>query len=132
MRLAALHVRRGLLASMLAAAVVIVAAACTAPDVAGGASPGTAPPAPDAVAVVPATPDLACKVAGDCAVKNVGNCCGYFPACVSKDSPVDPEAVRAECARTGTSSLCGWQDIQSCDCVQGQCRARTGPLEAKR
>ena len=74
----------------------------------------------------PLQPDLSCKVADDCAVKNVGNCCGYFPACVNKDSAVDPDAVRAECERTGTSSVCGFQDIQACDCAQGQCRAVSG------
>ena len=77
-------------------------------------------------ATAPLPPDLSCRVAADCTVKNVGNCCGYFPACVNKDSAVDPDAVRAECERTGTSSVCGFQDIQACDCAQGLCRAVSG------
>lgn len=118
---------------LLSALLAMMGAACTAPDGVGDTAPGTnAPPATGSVVATPGTPDLSCKVAGDCAVKNVGNCCGYFPACVNKDSQVDPDAVRAQCERTGTSSICGWQDIQACDCVQGQCRAVTGPLEVDR
>ena len=94
-------------------------------------------PTPSELSVAtPATggsPDASCAIASDCVVKDVGNCCGYFPACVNKDSKVDPEAVRAECARTGTSSICGFADIQACDCVQGQCRAiNANPLETER
>ncbi len=79
----------------------------------------------------PAAPDRSCRVASDCAVKNVGNCCGYFPACVNKDARVDPDAVRAQCERSGMASVCGWQEIQSCDCVQGQCTAagQLSPME---
>ncbi len=97
-----------------------------------GCAPAASPggplqtPAPASASVPPSPPsqpDLSCSVAGDCAVKNVGNCCGYFPACVNKDSPVDADAVRAECARTGTSSVCGFREIQACECASGQCRA---------
>ena len=118
------------LALLLAAAF----AACSPPAATTGAQPPQPPASPPATPVADAagTPDLSCKVAGDCAVKNFGNCCGYFPACVNKDSAVDPDAVRAECERSGTSSVCGWKDIQACDCVQGQCRDATGPLKADR
>ncbi|MGJ4729901.1 hypothetical protein [Luteimonas sp. SDU101] len=77
-------------------------------------------PAPSATALAP---DRSCRLASDCTVRNVGNCCGYFPACVNKDAEVDPEAVRAQCERDGLSSVCGWQEIEACDCVQGQCTA---------
>lgn len=116
----------------------VASAACSSPATTTGAQPSQQPASPpatpvaDAADVAPGTPDLSCKVAGDCAVKNVGNCCGYFPACVNKDSTVDPDAVRAECERTGTSSVCGWKDIQACECVQGQCRGVSGPLEVDR
>ena len=127
-----MRLRETAIALLLAAAL----AGCSAPPDTGTAQPQPASPpaAPvvDTVRATPGTPDLSCKVAGDCAVKNVGNCCGHFPACVNKDSPVDPEAVRAECERTGTASVCGWQDIRACDCVQGQCRAVSGPLEVDR
>ncbi|TWT21267.1 hypothetical protein FQY83_07880 [Luteimonas marina] len=112
----------------------LLLAACAAPVSDAAPAPGPTPaPQVSGVARIGAdSPDFSCKVAGDCAVKNVGNCCGYFPACVNKDSPVDPDAVRAECARTGMSSVCGWRDIQACDCVQGRCQPAAGPLEADR
>ena len=47
------------------------------------------------------TVDYACKTSADCAVKNVGNCCGAMPACVNKNSPTDPQGVRAQCAASG-------------------------------
>ena len=56
-------------------------------------------------------------------VKNVGNCCGYYPACVNVNSPTDPKGVQAECAKKGMMSVCGFPDISSCSCKQGQCEA---------
>jgi len=67
--------------------------------------------------------DFGCTVDADCAVKNVGNCCGYFPACVNANSPVFPERVRAECERDGVSGICGFAEISACACVDGQCQA---------
>jgi hypothetical protein len=66
--------------------------------------------------------DTACTVDADCAVKNVGNCCGAMPACVHKDSPTDPAAVQAECARRGLASVCGFREISACTCQDGRCR----------
>lgn len=66
--------------------------------------------------------DTACKVDADCAVKNVGSCCGAMPACVHKDSPTDPAAVQAECARKGLASTCGFREISACTCRDGRCQ----------
>ena len=66
--------------------------------------------------------DTACTVDADCAVKNVGSCCGAMPACVHKDSPTDPAAVQAECARKGLASTCGFREISACTCQDGRCR----------
>lgn len=63
----------------------------------------------------------ACAVDADCAVKNVGNCCGYYPQCVNVDHQPNPAAVQADCAREGRSSICGYPEIQGCRCVEGQC-----------
>jgi len=68
-----------------------------------------------------ATAPLVCETAADCTVKNVGNCCGYYPQCVHKDQSVDPEAVKKECEAKGVSGVCGFPEIDSCSCVQGQC-----------
>lgn len=68
-----------------------------------------------------------CNVPADCEVKNVGNCCGHYPACVNKGSPTFPDKVKADCAAGGMSSICGFPSISSCDCVEGRCTAITGP-----
>src|SRR3546814_9489462 len=62
-----------------------------------------------------------CKADSDCAVKNVGNCCGAMPACVHKDSPVDPAAVQSQCAKDGRVGVCGFREIKSCSCNAGRC-----------
>ncbi len=80
-----------------------------------------------AAPVTPAPPtgevDTRCRVDADCAIKDVGNCCGRFPACVNRESPVFPERVKAECERKGLSGVCGFPVIEACACVQGHCAA---------
>ena len=66
-------------------------------------------------------PNRSCKTNSDCAVKDVGNCCGAYPMCVSKDAKTDPAAVRAQCAKDGMASTCGFQEVSGCECVKGQC-----------
>lgn len=68
--------------------------------------------------------DSSCRVDADCTVKNVGNCCGYYPACVNANSPTFPEQVKAACAASGTSGICGFPAISGCQCVQGRCEAQ--------
>jgi len=90
-------------------------------------------PAPKTREVEPAgTPvklDFACKTDADCAVKNVGNCCGAKPACVNANSPTDPEGVKAECARKGIMAMCGFKPVEGCQCVQGQCKDKIAEVE---
>lgn len=131
---------------LAAAALLALLAACAAPGAqdsvggqpgpAGSDAPAPAPartgsgPEPTP-APVPATPgkgavpvvDRSCRSDADCAVKNVGNCCGYYPACVNKDSPTDPAAVQAQCKASGMMSVCGFPDISSCSCNAGTCEA---------
>jgi hypothetical protein len=80
---------------------------------------------------LPADPDRSCQTDADCAVKNVGNCCGYFPACVNAQAPTFPEQVKAACEAQGLSSICGFQDITACACVEGRCEAAPGGGELK-
>lgn len=110
---------------MLLVSVVLLAlalGACAAPPADAGAPPaGT-----DPVAVASGDPldlDTGCRVDSDCEVKNVGNCCGYFPACVNKDAQPDPGAVQARCAELGMASVCGFREIQACTCVENRCEA---------
>lgn len=82
--------------------------------------------APDAGETAPGAPgkvDFSCRTDADCAIKNVGNCCGYYPACVNIDSPTFPEQVLAECARNETMAVCGFPEIAGCQCVEGRCSA---------
>ena len=65
--------------------------------------------------------DARCKTSADCAVKNVGNCCGAMPACVNKDSPTNPQAVQAQCQAKGMMGVCGFREISACQCDNGQC-----------
>lgn len=68
--------------------------------------------------------DRSCSTDADCTVKNVGNCCGYYPACVNVDSPTDPEGVKANCAAEGRAGVCGFPEISGCQCVQGTCQSQ--------
>lgn len=134
---------------ILLAFLFVALTACAAENDTRAAEKGAAPPAspavptpiaepaPPAGPVVPSTPapktvdlegrvDIRCATSADCEVKNVGNCCGYFPACVNKDSPVFPDQVRMACEREGRASICGFREISSCQCVTGQCQAADG------
>ncbi len=98
--------------------------AATPPLEAPAATPRPAAPASaeTAPAVDASNPSRSCKTDSDCAVKNVGNCCGAFPSCVNKDAKTDPAAVQAQCAKAGMASVCGFQEVSGCQCVQGQCQ----------
>jgi hypothetical protein len=71
-----------------------------------------------------ATPDYTCSTAADCTVKNVGNCCGQYNACVNTAFVPDLEAVKAACS--GMASTCGWSDINYCVCTAGRCEGKQG------
>jgi len=81
-----------------------------------------AAPRPDAVAAADAV-DYSCRVDADCAVKDVGNCCGRYDACVNHDSPTFPDQVKADCAKQGMAGVCGFPVIEGCACIEGRCSA---------
>ena len=93
--------------------------------------PRTGGPLPPQVLGEPVKIDRSCSSDADCAVKNVGNCCGVAPACVNVNSPTDPKAVQAECAKKGMASICGFKPIDHCQCVEGQCRAELITFEVQ-
>ncbi|MGO1719936.1 MAG: hypothetical protein ACTHZI_07055 [Luteimonas sp.] len=117
-----------LMTLLFTALLALTLGACASP------APDAAPPAgADPVALAADDPlnlDSSCRVDSDCEVKNVGNCCGHFPACVNKDAQPDPEAVQARCAETGMASVCGFREIQSCSCVDNRCEAVRQSLRA--
>jgi len=91
--------------------------------------PAARPPSPPPVAkggpaVSPATVDRSCRSDADCAVKDVGSCCGAMPACVNRNARTDPAAVQAQCAQDGRASICGSAEISACSCVRGTCTAQ--------
>ena len=86
--------------------------------------PRTGGPLPPQVLPEPVKLDYHCTSDADCAVKDIGNCCGTYPACVNKDSPTDPAAVQAQCAKQGRMSACGFRPVDACSCTQGQCTPR--------
>lgn len=85
--------------------------------------PVSSAPVPATEATKPGEVDYSCTTDADCAVKDVGNCCGYYPACVNTNSPTFPEQVKAECAQNDMQSVCGFRDIEGCACVEGRCEA---------
>lgn len=88
-------------------------------------APPKSTPLPPRVVPKAATVDFSCKTSADCAVKDVGNCCGAMPACVNKDSPTDPAAVQAQCQARGMAGVCGFREISACQCSNGKCMAAT-------
>jgi hypothetical protein len=123
------------------------APAATAPETAPTPAPDAKPPAthtrrtggplpPERVddrAPAEVKVDTSCRTDADCAVKDVGNCCGHYPACVNVNSPTDPKGVQARCAKQGMASVCGFQEIRSCACVKGSCEAAdSGAIEVDR
>ena len=108
---------------------LLALAACSAAPTGGIQAPPAdhAPPAPAAVGTarpaVPGVPELdrSCRVDSDCAVKDVGSCCGYSPSCVNSAAQPDPKAVQAACAESGMAGVCGFREIEACACVSNTC-----------
>jgi hypothetical protein len=82
--------------------------------------------APSPARATPVQVDTRCGRDADCAVKNVGSCCGELPACVNADSPTDPAAVQAECRASGRMSVCGFRQVSACQCQAGTCMPADG------
>ena len=118
---------RRLLSAITASALLALAAcaapATSAPVVSDQAPVRDAAPRGTPLPANPLQPDRSCRVDGDCAVKNVGSCCGYQPACVNANAQVDPQAVQADCARRGIAGVCGFVEIDACTCVNSRCEA---------
>ncbi|KAL7571191.1 hypothetical protein ACA910_008853 [Epithemia clementina (nom. ined.)] len=73
------------------------------------------------------TVDYSCTSESDCAVKDVGNCCGTYYLCVN----VNFTPNRSLACPDGNGSMydmCGWRDIDKCICEQGRCEGFQEPL----
>lgn len=117
--------------SWIANVVVLFCCLLLAACAGAGTRPGDLATPPDAPALTPAPDavDYACKTDADCAVKDVGNCCGYYPACVNTNSATFPDKVKADCAREGRMAICGFPEIRGCACVEGRCESVLGSAE---
>jgi hypothetical protein len=91
----------------------------------------TGGPLPPQVLPEPVKLDYHCTSDADCAVKDIGNCCGAYPACVNKDSPTDPAGVQAQCAKQGRMSACGFRPVDACSCTQGRCTPRADTSQSQ-
>lgn len=83
-------------------------------------------PQPDAGSTTDASsadPRFQCDSDADCAVKDVGNCCGYYPRCANVDATFE----RPSCE--GRAGVCGFPTIESCACRQNTCRSLQGGRE---
>ena len=69
---------------------------------------------------------LYCEIDEDCVIKDVHNCCGYYPRCVNKDYTPDIEKVIEECKESGVASACGWPEITNCKCINNNCVSMQG------
>ncbi|MEO5559298.1 MAG: hypothetical protein ABIO49_05800 [Dokdonella sp.] len=69
--------------------------------------------------------DYSCHVDADCAVKNVGSCCGAYPACVNSASPAFPEKVKEQCGKNHQMGTCNIPVVEACACVEGRCSDAT-------
>ncbi len=67
--------------------------------------------------------NYSCRTASDCEIKDVHNCCGYYPKCVNKDSFTDPSLVENLCQEQGMAGVCGFPEVNSCKCENKTCVA---------
>ena len=103
------------------------ATAAAGPMASARAVAGSPTPAP----LTDGTLDDRCASDADCAIKDVGSCCGYRPQCLNHDSPTDAAAVKARCASDGRVGICGFPAVAGCQCVQGHCAASLQTDEAR-
>ncbi|MBP7252697.1 MAG: hypothetical protein KBA75_04345 [Alphaproteobacteria bacterium] len=76
---------------------------------------------PDSLAAYEAGIKRSCQTDADCVVKDVHNCCGYYPSCVNKTAKTDTARVQKLCAMSALTSICGFPEISNCACSNGAC-----------
>jgi len=75
------------------------------------------------------TIDFSCETDEDCEIKDVHNCCGYYPECVNQDAEVNPELVTQICADSGLAGVCGFPQITACKCTDNKCEGYIEDLD---
>ncbi len=67
-----------------------------------------------------------CQTDADCTIKDVHNCCGYYPACVNREAKTDPDYVRRLCENEQMGGICGFPEISGCRCINKLCAEADG------
>lgn len=113
-----------IIAAVLIVALLVGLAGCV-PEVPEGTDLGRGKPAerplPKSLNEYERSIDYSCTSDSDCVIKDVGNCCGFYPRCVNTDAETRPDLVKGFCAEKKLVSVCGFQSIHSCECVSGTC-----------
>ena len=65
--------------------------------------------------------DYSCEIDEDCEIKDVRNCCGYYPKCVNTNFEPDPDFVNNICEKEELVEICGFPEINQCICVNKKC-----------
>jgi hypothetical protein len=68
-----------------------------------------------AASQTPADGHFACSQQSDCVIKNVRNCCGYYPRCANVNAVFEPPQCQ------GIDSVCGFPEVTSCECRANTC-----------
>ncbi len=58
-----------------------------------------------------------CYQDSDCVIKDIGNCCGAYPRCTTKQ--FIPTPVNCD----GMASVCGFPVIEECKCIENACES---------
>ena len=66
--------------------------------------------------------DYSCETDRDCTLKDVHNCCGYYPQCVNTEFVSEPGIVDELCEVSERSGVCGFPTINGCQCIDGKCQ----------
>ncbi|KAL7577795.1 hypothetical protein ACA910_010550 [Epithemia clementina (nom. ined.)] len=69
--------------------------------------------------------DYRCMSDEDCALKDVGNCCGSFMKCTNIDFVPD---YSKRCPDPSRPDACGWVEIDFCVCLNGKCEGHQEPV----
>lgn len=72
-----------------------------------------------------------CQSDQDCAVKDVHNCCGYYPECVNKATVTNPGLVDSLCKIEGMAGICGFPSISGCHCIDNVCKDYYDPAQGE-
>ncbi len=69
-----------------------------------------------------------CEQDSDCVVKDVHNCCGYYPRCVNKNYTPNITEVEKSCQEQKALGSCGYLEITNCKCIENKCNSMQGDM----